>query len=50
VGCVVFDGQARIAPGTHVEAKKEAGPEPGASQAASGLPGTGRIASRAHVS
>jgi multidrug efflux system membrane fusion protein len=47
---VVFDGQARIAPGTHVEAKKEGGFEAGASQAASGLPGNGRIASRAHVS
>jgi multidrug efflux system membrane fusion protein len=47
---VVFEGQARIAPGTHVEAKKEGGSEAGASQAASDLPGNGRMALRAHVS
>jgi multidrug efflux pump subunit AcrA (membrane-fusion protein) len=45
-------GQARIAPGTHVEAKKEAGGRQpgGASQAGSGLQGNGRIAPRAHLS
>jgi multidrug efflux system membrane fusion protein len=53
---VVFDGQARIAPGTHVEAKKEAGAgqpgagQPSASRAGSGLQGNGRIALRAHLS
>jgi membrane fusion protein, multidrug efflux system len=53
---VVIDGQARIAPGTHVEAKREAGAgqpgagQPGASQAGSGLSGSNRIAHQAHLS